>query len=317
MNSASLNTANVSCLICGNHSEITQTGLFDTRFGIPASYSIARCAACGLEQTTPFPSPEEIKSLYETYYNFGGETGTLYTRLRSLFLTSCIYRIWMIIDGDISFHSKHGAGRLLDVGCNEGRGLAIYGRNGFKAEGLELNDNAANVARSRGFIVHSQLVECFQPTELYDVVVISNVLEHSLEPDHMMAHINRLLKPGGEVWISCPNSRSWLRSTFGKYWTNWHVPFHITHFSTDTLCALLRNTDFTMRSVQQRTPSLWVAHSAISRLFAKYAQPTVHLRNPLLVIFLMLVIRGMFFPVLWFGNRLGKGDCLMAVAGKR
>jgi len=316
MNSASSNASDITCLICGNHAEIAQTGLFDTRFGICTVYSIARCPVCGLEQTTPLPYPEEIKSLYETYYNFGGESGTLYTRLRSLFLTSCLYRFWMVLDGDISFHSRRGRGRLLDVGCNEGRGLAIYGKNGFSAEGLELNENAANVARSQGFVVHTQLVERFEPTELYDVVVLSNVLEHSLEPTDMMAHVNRLLRPGGEVWISCPNSNSILRTLFGKYWLNWHLPFHISHFSVATLSSLLNKSGFDRLEVRQQTPALWVAQSIITRLFARIGIPTVQLRNPALVVLLMLTVRGILFPALWLGNKLGSGDCLICTARK-
>jgi len=317
MNSASLNPANAACLICGNHAEITQAGLFDTRFGIPASYSIARCGACGLEQTIPLPSPEEIKSLYETYYNFCGESGTLYTRLRSLFLSSLLYRLWMRIDGDISFHARPGSGRLLDVGCNEGRGLAIYGKNGFSAEGLELNENAANVARAQGFVVHTQLVECFDPAELYDVVVLSNVLEHSLEPTVMMAHVNRLLRPGGQVWISCPNSNSFLRTLFGKFWLNWHLPFHISHFTVATLSGLLMRTGFDSLELRQRTPALWVAQSIITRLFARNGTPTSQLRNPGLVVSLMLAVRGLLFPLLWLCNTIGSGDCLICVARKK
>ena len=42
----------------------------------------------------------------------------------------------------MSFHARRGAGRLLDVGCNEGRGLAMYAANGFQAESLVWFDRA-------------------------------------------------------------------------------------------------------------------------------------------------------------------------------
>jgi hypothetical protein len=50
--------------------------LFDTRFGAPGSHDIHQRVNCGLEQTFPVPSMCELKTLYHTYYNFGGETGT-------------------------------------------------------------------------------------------------------------------------------------------------------------------------------------------------------------------------------------------------
>lgn len=304
------------CLTCRQPVEIIQDGLFDTRFGIESLYSIAKCSSCGLEQTVPVPSPEELKRLYEDHYNFSGEKRTAYTRLREVFLFSPLYRLWLLLDGDISFHGRKGKGRLLDIGCNEGRGLEICRRNGFDPEGVELNRTAAAVARAKGFSVHTERIEEFKPGEPYDIVLLSNVLEHSTDQKEMLSHIRRLLKPGGKVWISCPNSSSWLRTLFGRYWINWHVPFHIAHFSPETLKPLLEGAGFRVTEVGHKTPALWAAHSVIARLFAKRGRPTRLLRNPLLVASLMLLIRGLLFPLLWLGNALEKGDCLVVTAEK-
>lgn len=222
----------------------------------------------------------------------------------------------MAIDGDISFHGVPGSGRLLDVGCNEGRGLLFYRRNGWQAEGLELNENAAAVARAQGFAVHTALIEDFVPEHLYDVVILSNVLEHSLDPLDMLEHVKRLLNPGGQVWISCPNGNSWLRTVFGRFWINWHVPFHIVQFTTSTLESMLQQSGFTSVSVHNETPALWVSHSIIASLYAKQGKPTRQLRNPILIMLLITLIRGTLFPVLLLFNRLNRGDCLVVRAEK-
>jgi 2-polyprenyl-3-methyl-5-hydroxy-6-metoxy-1,4-benzoquinol methylase len=266
--------------------------------------------------TTPFPSPQELKDLYETHYNFGGETGTRYTGLRELFLFSSLYRFWLALDGDISFQNRKGSGRLLDVGCNEGRGLRFYARNGYLAEGLELNETAAAVARAQGFSVHTVLLEEYRPTEKYKVAVLSNVLEHSLDPKQMLKSIHDILTRGGQIWISCPNNKSWLRSVFGKYWINWHVPFHVFHFSEKSLSRVLQDTGFSRIQIKHETPALWAAHSVLARLFFKKGTPTRELRNPLLVIFLMFFWRGLLFPFLWLGNRMRRGDCMVITATK-
>ncbi len=272
------------------------------------------CGHCGLEQIDPRPVPDDLKKLYETYYNFGGERGTTYVRLREWFFASRLYRIWLALDGDGSFHTRKGSGRLLDIGCNEGRGLKIYRRNGFRPEGLELNARAAEVARAAGFTVYETLLEDFYATAPYDVVVLSNVLEHSLDPKHMLRDVARILKPGGQVWISCPNSQSWLRKLFGRAWINWHVPFHIVHFSPRTLRGLLVEAGFTGITFRQITPALWVASSIITRMFAHAGRPTRQLRNPSLILALMCFARIVLFPLLYIGNRLGYGDCLVAAA---
>ncbi len=305
-----------ACLLCGGTLIQTETQLFDTRFGIDGLYGFARCQTCGLEQIQPRPDSAQLKNLYESHYNFGGEKDTLYTKVRERFLNSIFYQWWCHLDGDISFHTPVGTGRLLDFGCNEGRGLKIYSRHGFQAEGLELNETAAEVARRAGFTVESVDLCHFHPRALYDVVVLSNVLEHALNPVDMLKDVARLLKPGGQVWISCPNSKSWLRKTFGASWINWHIPFHISQFSTITLSNVLTQAGFKTVESKRITPALWVTSSLIAALFAKRGRVTRELRNPALAFCLLAVSRFLFFPALWLGNRLGRGDCHLLLAVK-
>jgi SAM-dependent methyltransferase len=303
------------CLLCGGSlSEVTARALYDTRFGIPAYWDVHKCGRCGLEHLHPSPSPSDLKQLYERYYNFGGEKNTRYTRLRDLFFSSALHKWWAALDGDISFYSETGAGRLLDVGCNEGRGLGVYAANGFSVEGLELNTAAAAEARKRGFVVHTELLENFRSDKPFDVIVLSNVLEHASDPAAMLRDVRRLLCPGGEIWISCPNARSAMRTLFGNRWINWHIPFHIVHFSPATLESLLRRNGFDQVSTHHISPALWVAMSGIAALFARPGKANRQLHNPALVLIFMLLARVVFFPVLWLANITGRGDCLLVTA---
>ena len=78
------------------------SGLTDNRLGTSGSYEIRRCVQCGFEQTFPVPTLKELTELYENHYNFGGESDTLYTRLRERFLFSFLYRVWTWLDGDVA-----------------------------------------------------------------------------------------------------------------------------------------------------------------------------------------------------------------------
>jgi SAM-dependent methyltransferase len=304
------------CIVCGGRTETSVREIFDTRFGIAGYCEARRCVQCGLEQLFPVPAPAALKDLYERYYNFSGERGTLYTALREWFFSSPLYRLWIRIDEDISFHTRQGSGRLLDIGCNEGRTLRNYARNGFQAEGTELNETAAAVAREAGFRVFTGTLDDFTPSVPYDVAVLSNVLEHALDPKAMLMTVRGLLNEGGQVWISCPNSGSWLRTVFGRSWINWHVPFHVSHFSAETLRLLLMECGFALVETRQITPALWVASSIIARLSAREGKATRQLRNPFLIFGLVAFCRAVLFPLFYVGNRWGRGDCLVAVATK-
>jgi 2-polyprenyl-3-methyl-5-hydroxy-6-metoxy-1,4-benzoquinol methylase len=257
-----------------------------------------------------------LKGFYETYYNYGGNQKGFYVKLRKIFLDSIFYRIWMAVDGDICFHAKRGTGRLLDIGCNEGRGLQNYIKNGFFAEGLELNEKASSEARKKGFIVYSQTLGKFYPKSLYDVIVLSHVLEHLNDPQGMLTHAARLLKTGGEIWISCPNIKSWQRRLFGKYWINWHAPFHICFFSTSTMKSFLNKCGFEILKIKHTTPSLWIAQSVIAALFAKSGQINCAQRHTILLGSLIILARFAFFPILWIGNLFKQGDCITIVGRK-
>jgi SAM-dependent methyltransferase len=300
-----------ACVLCGS-AELTikLRDVPDTRFASPGRWTILACDSCALMQTDPLPTQAELKALYERHYNFGGDEGAggLWRRLRARLLDSPLYALFLALDGDVSFHARRGEGRLLDVGCNEGRGLERYRANGFEAEGLELNAVAAAAARARGFVVHETTIEALPSEPAYDVVVLSNVLEHALDPRAMLAAIHARLRPGGQLWISLPNAESALARLLGRDWINWHVPFHVTHFTPIRLARLLGETRFDVTAARLITPSLWVAQSLIARWFP--GQPARQ-RSPALVIPLMALARGLGFPVLWWWNRTRRGDCLV------
>jgi SAM-dependent methyltransferase len=289
------------CGHCGHGAETVLDGLSDDRFGAPGTFAILQCAACGLVQTWPRPGEGELKELYEKYYNAGIKPDSTYRGLRERFFTSSLYRLWLRWDGDMSFHGRRGTGRLLDVGCNEGRGLSLYAANGFQVEGLELNETAAALAR-------------FRPEAPYDVVVLANVLEHAWDPVLMLAEVRRLLRPGGEVWISCPNAASLWRRIFGRAWVNWHVPYHLWHFSPNTLQDLLDRANFSIIDSKTFTPALWVTQSICLKASRPEGGRNKLFRWAPFVALMTLINRLFVLPFFPNINRRMAGDCLIVVA---
>jgi SAM-dependent methyltransferase len=302
------------CGRCGQATGLVLSGLFDDRFGAPGAFAIRRCAHCGLEQTWPRPPAAGLRELYERFYNAGVDPDSAYRGLRERFLTSGLYRLWLRWDGDIAFHGRRGGGRLLDVGCNEGRGLDRFAANGFQAEGLEINPRAAAAARRRGFPVYNVELAEFRPAAQYDVVVLANVLEHAWDPVAMLREVRRLVRPGGEVWISCPNAAGLWRRVFGRAWVNWHVPYHLWHFAPATLRGVLQEVGYEVEALHTSTPALWLTQSLCVSLGSRPGRRNRVMRSAPVVAGLMLLGRMLVLPFFRHLDRSLTGDCLVVTA---
>ncbi|TFG50746.1 MAG: class I SAM-dependent methyltransferase [Candidatus Brocadiia bacterium] len=302
-----------SCLICGRELKPALTHLFDDRYNSPGTYDILRCCQCGLMQTWPQPNASEIEEIYKRYYNCDCEKAEAYTIIRRRFISSLWYRPWLKLDGDICFHLRQGKGRLLDVGCNEGRGLGFYSQNGFQSEGLEINVKAAAVARARGFTVHTMPLGQFNPSGFFDVIVLSNVLEHALDPIEMLKHVHRLLQPNGQVWISCPNADSLWRYRLGRYWIHWHLPFHLWHFSPRSLEAMLTLAQFQIMKMQTFNPAIWIAQGLSLAMGRRLKLSNSVYRSAAVISALTIALRLLLLFIRKKSSSLS-GDCLTITA---
>ena len=125
------------------------------------------------------------------------------------------------IDGRImkteALFARHLPGpprRLLDVGCGVGAITAYLGDRLRVGEvcGVDIAGERVEAARRAG-------VEAY-PCELneealpfpdghFDAVFCGEVIEHLVDPDHMLDEIGRVLAPGGVCVLTTPNLASW------------------------------------------------------------------------------------------------------------
>jgi 2-polyprenyl-3-methyl-5-hydroxy-6-metoxy-1,4-benzoquinol methylase len=103
-------------------------------------------------------------------------------------------------------------GRMLDIGCGNGRLLIMGKRDGWDVRGLELSDYYANIiGEKQGIKVYVANFLDFKPTEteLFDLVTLRHVLEHLPDPIFAMKKINSLLNPDGIAMLEFPNIDGW------------------------------------------------------------------------------------------------------------
>jgi len=100
--------------------------------------------------------------------------------------------------------------RILEVGCGEGATGALalgQGKCGVYC-GVELCERAANIAKGRISAVVTGNIEDQElpwPSDWFDALILSEVLEHLVDPWSVLRKLRPLLKPNALVFASSPN----------------------------------------------------------------------------------------------------------------
>jgi SAM-dependent methyltransferase len=111
---------------------------------------------------------------------------------------------------------KHltGPAVIIDVGCGDGSALAAAaGHNpAHRFAGIDWSRDALRRARDRGLtVVRASVAAPGLPVAdgAADVVIMSELIEHLVDPDGAIAEIRRVLRPGGSLLLSTPNLAAW------------------------------------------------------------------------------------------------------------
>jgi SAM-dependent methyltransferase len=97
---------------------------------------------------------------------------------------------------------------IIDLGCGSGKFLDLARDAGLKTTGMELNEQAAEVARSKGHdIIPGVLTEDFiaQNKLKYDMVTLFQVVEHLADPIGLLKLAKCLINDAGTLMFSVPN----------------------------------------------------------------------------------------------------------------
>lgn len=204
---------------------------------------VIECAKCGLAYLNPRPKPEFIPKLYEADYFTGAAAergeGGLACNLdpkTERQPTDEVPRLIAIVNKRFG---GFGGKDVLEIGCAIGDLLLRINNDGARAQGLEISDFAAEVARKRGLDVTTGTVEDFVKgnEEKFDIVLALEVIEHVLSPTRFFEHASRLLKPGGLLLISTPNYACVKR--FDRAWLGLATSFeHIYFYSLPVLTKI-------------------------------------------------------------------------------
>ncbi len=144
--------------------------------------------------------------------------------------------------------------RVLDVGCGAGNSYArLIVERVASYTGVDASAAAVELARSAGLdaIVIDDAASLPFPDDSFDLAICIEVLEHLFAPHRAAAEIRRVLRPGGRLVASTPNSLYWRQrlDLLVGHWNPlgdelggeqpWRDP-HIRFFGPATLARMLR-----------------------------------------------------------------------------
>lgn len=136
---------------------------------------------------------------------------------------------------------------LIEVGagfgtfCSEVKSRGLFER----VVAVEPTPDLAETCRSRGLDVIESAVEQIDLGEeaLFDIAANFEVIEHLFDPGSFIAHMRRLLRPGGLLVIACPNGKGFDVEVLGPL-SNTVDHEHINYFNPASLSALMERHGF-------------------------------------------------------------------------
>ena len=238
---AILSPAPVSCPMCG---ELGATYLASKTL-LDKEYHLALCARCGQHFCNPTPTPDEMVAFYH---------GDFHRELRQQGGTERIfgpkfsrYRDWVL--------TFLQTGRSIDIGTATGLFPSLLKQAGFDAEGTEYSPASAKWgAEHYGIRIRvGGLEQIASELAAYDLIIMTDVLEHTEHPFHSLQAASRSLKPLGYMLITFPDVRS-IESQYQRLlarltgrnwlWSCCRVPLHVWEFTPKTARAMFDKAGF-------------------------------------------------------------------------
>lgn len=288
------------CLLCNAPGTPLYSGLSDHLFGAPGQWGFLECTRCRLAWLNPRPIPADLSKVYGTYYtHVGNRSGNGSASPLALLRKKSKRGLYAFVSGcselaDSWFWRQLGRplswvpllreralmgmmclkaadrGKLLDLGCGDGRFLALMRDAGWEVKGIEPDPTAARIAQQEFgvSVTVGALEDAGLPDEAFDAVTLSHVIEHVHDPVALLSECRRVLKPGGSVVIVTPNIRSLGHQKFGSSWRGLEPPRHLHIFSLGTLRVCCERAGLrvqTLRTSARGSGLVWQESETITR----------------------------------------------------
>jgi SAM-dependent methyltransferase len=244
------------CKNCGGEVKLEYKNLFDNRHGYPGKFDIYRCLKCGFRHTVPELKQQQISKIYSQYYPRQNITADQILRQSKIKISRS--GIWLKGLGTTCHLATARNEKVLDIGCGTCQSLLEIKLLGGEPWGIDPDVRSENIAKTLGLnFFRGTLDSCPFPKKYFDLITASQVLEHIPDPKVFLEICKKYLRKNGRIRLSFPNVDSLGNILFKSKWLNWHIPYHLNHFSRKSVSVLLKKCGYRLISLRTVTPNLW------------------------------------------------------------
>lgn len=268
----------VPCPLCESRQYTLRFEACDRLYGLPGTYSLVKCASCGLDYMNPRPTFEALKRHYPEDYFASRPPEDLPFFMRTVHRSSLAAQA----KGRIRMTERvlgrlPGDTKVLDIGCglNElvGQLMRLRGCDGV---GVDFNQAVVKHVRDTRKlpIVQGTLDSAGFQDDQFDVAFMIEYLEHEANPRQVLTEARRVTRKGGHLIIEIPFLEGLPGRLFRSRWCMLDLPRHFVFFNAKTLEQLLQSCGY--RLIHLHTygipfsigPSLFMAlgHTRFNRI---------------------------------------------------
>jgi 2-polyprenyl-3-methyl-5-hydroxy-6-metoxy-1,4-benzoquinol methylase len=224
-----------NCVVCGS-SDLKH-------FMSKENHEFYKCKSCKLEFIDPKPDSTSLMKIYNSEYYERWEQKKYSEAYIEQKKKTFKYRL-NHLPFTIPIQSK-----ILDCGCATGIFLEIVKDLECDPYGIDISTYAADCCVQKFGNEHVFLgnlenaVFRIGDINFFDLIFMSDYIEHVENPKTVIEKAYSLLKPDGKLIIYTPNTNSLLKKVLGSKWPHYKME-HLFYFSPQNLMSLLKENKF-------------------------------------------------------------------------
>jgi len=231
----------VNCLLCNETSKLIKENY--PGYQEPQTFNIYYCSYCNTSFSLPRIETNDLYDFiykntdklpgYNRYWKYANDVKNSQNPFQYLSESEEMY--WAIKSVLTGLEIPKDKLRVIEIGC--GLGYLTYSliKEGYCAMGLDISQNAINEAiknYGNNYICADVMEYADKNKKTFDVVILTEVIEHIEEPVAFLKSITDLLTERGLIILTTPNKTIFPASTV---WRTDLPPVHLWWFSEKSI----------------------------------------------------------------------------------